>query len=187
LTRHGSGLHVLAAPPAIERSRFTSEQISEGLEVIRSVFSCVVLDLPHDLDPSTVTALDGSDDVLYMVGLSVPAVRVSAAGLQALKHIGIEQRKIKVVVSRADAREDVSLKQAREALGLSVFWRIPNDYPTVVSSVNDGTPFVLSSPRSEIARNIRQLGEKLSQGPVSGAEGTAKATSLLRRVLPYAI
>jgi pilus assembly protein CpaE len=187
LARHASGLHLLAAPPAIERSRFTSEQITEGLEVIRSLFSCVVLDLPHDLEPATITALDESDDVLYMVGLNVPAVRVGAAGLQALRHLGIDQRKIKVVVSRADAREDVSLRQAREALGVPVFWRIPNDYPTVISSVNDGTPFVLSAPRSEIARNIRQLGEKLSQGPDPRNKARAEATSLLRRVLPHAI
>jgi pilus assembly protein CpaE len=187
LVRHASGLHVLAAPPAIERSHFSPEQMREGLEVIRSHFACVVLDLAHDLDPGTISALEESDDVLYMVGLSVPAVRVAAAGLQAMKHLGIDQRKLKVVVSRADAREEVSLRQAREALGVPVFWRVPNDYPTVLSSINEGTPFVLSSPRSEIARNIRQLGEKLSQGLEPRNKAKAEATSLLRRVLPHAI
>jgi pilus assembly protein CpaE len=187
LARHPSGLHVLAAPPTVERSRFTPEQIREGLEVIRSHFAHVVLDLPHDLDPGTIAALEESDEILYMVGLNVPAVRAAAAGLQAMKHLGIDNRKLKVVVSRADAREEVSLRQAREALGVPVFWRIPNDYPTVLSSINEGAPFVLSSPRTEIARSIRQLGEKLSHGSDTRNKTKAESTSLLRRVLPNAI
>ncbi len=186
LARHASGLNVLAAPLSIERSHFTPEQIREGFEVIRSHFAHVVVDLPHDLDPSTIAALEESDEVLFMVGLNVSAVRVAAAGLQAMRHLGIDRGKLKVVVSRADAREEVTLRQAREALGAPVFWRIPNDYPTVLSSINEGAPFVLSSPRTEIARSIRQLGEKLRNGPETRGRA-AESTSLLRRVLPSAI
>jgi pilus assembly protein CpaE len=187
LARHASGLNVLAAPAEIARSRFTPEQVREGLEVIRSHFAYVILDLPHDLDPGTTTALEESDEVLFMVGLNVPAVRAAAAGLQAMKHLGIDHRKLKVVVSRADAKEEVSLRQAREALGVPISWRIPNDYPTVLSSINEGTPFVLSSPRTEVARSIQQLCEKLRQGPETRSKMKAESTSLLRRVLPHAI
>jgi pilus assembly protein CpaE len=184
LVRHKSGLHVLAAPATIERGRFTPEQIREGLGVIRKYFSRVVLDLPHDLDPGTTSALEDSDEILYMVGLNVPAVRNAGAGLQAMKHLGIDQRKIKVVVSRADSREEVSLRQAREALGVPVFWRIPNDYGTVLSSINEGEPFVVSSPRTEVARSVRQLGDKLSQDLEKGGTVHTGSPSLFRRVLP---
>jgi pilus assembly protein CpaE len=113
-------------------------------------------------------------------------VRAAAAGLTALRQLGIDNRKLKVVVSRADANEEVTLRQAREALGAPVFWRIPNDYPTVLSSINQGIPLVLSSPRTEIARNLKELREKLR----SGTETRGKerdALSLLRRVLPYGV
>jgi len=186
LARHESGLHVLAAPSQVERSHFSPEQIREGLGVIRSHFAHVVIDLPHDLDPGTIAALEESSDILYLVGLNVPAVRAAAAGLTALRQLGIDNRKLKVVVSRADADEEVSLRQAREALGAPVFWRIPNDYPTVLSSINQGTPLVLSSPRTEIARNLRELTEKLRSGTeTKGKE--REALSLLRRVLPYGV
>ena len=187
LVRHASGLNVLAAPTTIERSHFTPEQIREGLDVIRSHFAHVVLDLPHDLDPGTIVGLEESDEILYLVGLNVPAVRAAAAGLLALRHLGIDQRRLKVVVSRADAQEEVSLRQAREALGVSVFWRIPNDYPTVLTSINEGKPFVLSSPRTDIARSVRQLSDKLNHGPDVRGKAKAEATSLLRRVIPHAI
>ena len=187
LVRHASGLNVLAAPTTIERSHFTPEQIREGLDVIRSHFAHVVLDLPHDLDPGTIVGLEESDEILYLVGLNVPAVRAAAAGLLALRHLGIDHHKLKVVVSRADAQEEVSLRQAREALGVPVFWRIPNDYPTVLTSINEGKPFVLASPRTDIARSVRQLSDKLNHGPDVRGKAKTEATSLFRRVIPNAI
>lgn len=186
LARHESGLHVLAAPSQVERSHFSPEQIREGLGVIRSHFAHVVIDLPHDLDPGTIAALEESSDILYLVGLNVPAVRAAAAGLTALRQLGIDNRKLKVVVSRADANEEVTLRQAREALGAPVFWRIPNDYPTVLSSINQGAPLVLSSPRTEIARNLRELTGKLRSGTDTKGKDR-EGFSLLRRVLPYGV
>ena len=184
LARHASGLQVLSAPSQVERSRFTPEQVREGLGVIRSHFAHVVIDLPHDLDPGTIAALEESNDVLYLVGLNVPAVRAAAAGLTALRQLGLDNRKLRVVLSRADSDEEVSLRQAREALGAPVFWRIPNDYPTVLSSINQGTPLVLSSPRTEIARNLKELSGKLRHGIEAGRK-EREAPSFLRRVLPY--
>ena len=186
LAQHASGLQLLAAPSHVERSRFTPEQVREGLGVIRSHFAKVVIDLPHDLDPGTIAALEESNDVLYLVGLNVPAVRAAAAGLTALRQLGIDNRKLKVIVSRADSDEEVSLRQAREALGAPVFWRIPNDYPTVLSSINQGAPLVLSSPRTAIARNVRELSGKLRHGAGAGGK-EREAPSLLRRVLPYGV
>jgi pilus assembly protein CpaE len=186
LVRHASGLDVLAAPIAIERSRLGPDQIRDGLEVIRSYFAYVILDLPHDLDPGTIAALEESDEILYLVGLSVPAVRTASAGLHAFRHLGIDDRKVKVVVSRADAQEEVSLRQAREVLGRPIFWRIPNDYPTVLSSSNAGTPFVLSSPRTQIAKSLRHLSENLSRVASATRQGNkGEAASLIRRVLPF--
>ncbi len=184
LVRHASGLHVLPAPPAIERSRFSPEQVREGLDVIRSYFAHVVLDLPHDLDPGTIVALEESVEILYLVGLNVPAVRAASAGLHALRHLGIDHRKLKVVVSRADAQEEVSLRQAREALGMPIFWRVPNDYPTVLSSINEGTPFVIASPKTEISKSLRQLSDRMNH--MSEVTGNVKGepSALLRRVMP---
>ena len=182
LAQHSSGLNVLAAPAEIERSWFSPEQIHDGLEVVRTHFAHVVLDLPNDVDSGTVAALEDSDQILYLVGLNVAAVRVAAAGLAAFRHLGIDQPKVKPVVTRATAQEEVSLKQAREALGVPVFWRTPNDYPTVVSSINEGTPLVLAAPRTEIARNFRQLTESILRGVPAPGQSREALPSWFRRI-----
>ncbi len=184
LLPHPSGLLVLPAPPEVSRGGFDPVQVRAGLEFVRGIFNHIVLDLPHDVEPGTIAALEAADQILFVVALNVAALRAGAAGLAALRHLGIPSGKIKIVVARADAREGVNLKGAREALGMPIFWRIPNDYPTVIGSVNEGQPLVLTAARSEIARNIEQLGARLVRAPqAADAERRAGWMPSLRRLL----
>lgn len=183
LLRHPSGLLVLPAPAEASRPQFTPEQIRAGLAVVRSNFAHLVLDVPDDIEASTVAVLEEADQILYLVGLSVPALRASSAGLAALRYLGIDQRKLRVVVMRANAREEVDLKGVREALALPIFWRTPSDYPTVVASLNEGRPLVLAAPRSEIARNFKELGHRLSRNGSGKEEGQSWIPGIFRRVL----
>ena len=65
LVKHASGLWVLPGPTRIERSQLPAEQVQAALEIIRSHFGHVVLDLRHDFDPGTIAALEASDTILY--------------------------------------------------------------------------------------------------------------------------
>jgi pilus assembly protein CpaE len=168
LVRHGSGLWVLPGPQRMERIQFGAEPVRIGLEVMRSYFDHIVLDLRHDLDPGTVAALELSDTILYLTSLDVPAIRSAMAGLAAFRQLGVSQQRLKVVVMRDDTAEDMTTKQVRDALGLPIFWRVPNDYQAVMSSINTGNPVVLASPRSKIARSVTQLSDWVGQQKPSG-------------------
>lgn len=182
VVKHSSGLVVLPGPSRIERSHLVAEQVQAGLAMIRAHFDNVVLDLTHDMDPATITALEASDTILFLTGLNVSALRSGAAGLAAFRHLGLSVQKLKVVVMRDGTGEDVTIKHAREALGLPIYWRTPSDYPTVVASINNGTPVVTASPRSKVAKNIRDLSEQIARGQRPAAEpGTTRVASLARR------
>lgn len=183
LIKHASGLWVLPGPSGIERIQFTAEQVQAGLAIIRSHFDHVVLDLRHDVDPGTVAALEASDPIFFLTSLNVSALRAGAAGLAAFRQLGLDLQKVKIVVMREGAPEDVTFKQAREVLGLPIYWKTPSDYPAVVSSINSGQPVVTASPRSKVAKNLRQLAEMVPNGSGAGAEVPAKpSASRLRRV-----
>ncbi len=183
LAPHLSGLKVLPAPPATLGQGFTPERIAQGVDVIRSHFCHVVLDLPRGLEPGTVAALEAADEVLYLVGLNVPALRSAAANLAVLRNLGLDQRKLRLVVMRADSREDVAPNRVREVLNLPIYWRVPNDYPTVVASLNEGQPLLAASPRSEIARNVRRLVDTLSNNCPRKQGGKGWVPAVLRGLL----
>jgi pilus assembly protein CpaE len=183
LVKHGKGLWVLPGPPRMERAQLNAEQVHAGLEMIRAHFEHIVLDLRHDMDPGTIAGLEASDTILFLTSLNVSALRSGAAGLAAFRHLGMDLQKVKIVVMREDTGEDVTLKHAREALGLPIYWKTPSDYQAVVSAINSGHPVVTASPRSKIAKNLRQLAEMLPGGPGAPGEPSGKrSTSLLRLV-----
>jgi pilus assembly protein CpaE len=184
LTRHSSGLWVLPGPLRMERTQLNGEQVRAGLEIIRSHFDNVVLDLRHDTSPGTFAGLEASDAIVFLTNLEVSALRSGAAGLAGFRLLGIDSHKVKVVVMREDTGEDVTLKHAREALGVPVYWRTPSDYQAVVSAINTGKPVMTAAPRSKFARNLRQLAESLAgstPGP-KGASASKRASSLLGMV-----
>jgi pilus assembly protein CpaE len=180
LSKHPSGVWVLPGPSRMERIQLGAEPVRIGLEIMRAYFDQVVLDLRHDLDPGTGTALEVSDTILFLTGLDVAAVRAGRAALAAFRSLGINMQKVKVVVMREDTGEEVKAKHVKEALDAAVFWKIPNDYVSVVAAINSGDPVVTAAPRSKVARSVRALGEWLGQAASEGKSQQQKAFSLKR-------
>src|SRR5262249_40610137 len=175
---------ILPGPSRMERSHLAAEQVQAGLDVIRAHFGHIVLDLRHDMDPATIAALEASDTIVFLAGLDVSALRSGAAAIAAFPHLGLSLQKVKVVVRRGGTGNDVTTKHAREALGLPIHWRPPSDYPTVVASINSGTPVVTASPRSKIARNLRELAEQLARDRRPAAQSpTGRVASLAPRLV----
>jgi pilus assembly protein CpaE len=183
VVRHASGLVVLPGPTRIERGQLVAEQVQVMLEIIRSHFDHVVLDLRHDLDPGTIAALEASDTVFFLTSLTVSALRSAAAGLAAFRHLGLNPQRVKVVIMREGTGEDVTLKHAHETLGVPIHWRTPSDYPTVVSAINTGAPVVTASPRSKIARNLRELAGGLFSRPGAATRPAAGRSATLTRLI----
>src|SRR5262249_12852319 len=169
---------VLPGPTRMERTHLGAEQVRTGLEIIRSCFTNVVLDLRHDTDAGTIAALEASDTVLFLTGLDVCALRSGAAGLAMFRQLGLNLQKVQVIVMREGTGTDVTPKNARESLGVPITWKTPSDYHTMVASINSGQPVVTASPRSRIAKSLRQLAGTLMESATP-----VKSTSTLARLV----
>jgi pilus assembly protein CpaE len=183
LTRHASGLWTVPGPTRLERSQFSPEQVSGTIELLRTHFDHVLMDLRHDFDPGTVAALEASDVILFVTSLDVAALRSGAAALAAFRHLGLDTKKIKVVVMRDGTGDSVTIKHARNTLGLPIHWRTPSDYQTVVASINSGQPVVSASPRAKISKNLRALAETLCGDGRTG-EGPIRKRAFLSMAWP---
>jgi pilus assembly protein CpaE len=179
LTEHSSGLLVLPGPAPMNRVRLRREQVQAGIEILRSYFDRVVLDLPHDIDNATTAALEASDTIFFLVRQNVSALRLGTAGMGALRHLGIEPKKVKLVLTRESTGEDVTLKQVREMFGTPIHSSIPSDYSAVVNAINTGEPVVTALPRSKIAKSLRQLSHAVINH--QSAEGSEKQPAVLMR------
>jgi pilus assembly protein CpaE len=181
LTEYPDGLLVLPGPAPMALVELSPNQVQAGIEILRSHFDQVILDLPHDLGPATISALEASDTVLFLVKQNVSALRLGTSGLGAFRHLGLDLKKLRLVVMRESTGEDVTFTQVREMFGMPIYWKMPSDYSTVVSAINTGKPLVTALPRSKIARSLRQLTDTLAnQQPEKPS--LKRPASLLRRL-----
>lgn len=181
LTEYPDGLLVLPGPAPMAPVELSPNQVQAGIEILRSHFDQVILDLPHDLGPATTSALGASDTVLFLVKQNVSALRLGTSGLGAFRHLGLDLKKLRLVVMRERTGEDVTFTQIREMFGMPIYWKMPSDYSTVVSAINTGKPVVTALPRSKIAKSLRQMTDTLAnQQPEKPS--LKRPASLLRRL-----
>jgi Flp pilus assembly CpaE family ATPase len=111
------------------------------------------LPLPRRLKPPT--------RFFFLVSQNVSALRLGTAGIAALRRLGIDLKKVRLVVMRERTGEDPTFKQVRDMFGIPIFWKIPSDYSTVLAAINNGDPLVTAMPRSKLAKNLHQLSDTL--------------------------
>jgi pilus assembly protein CpaE len=163
IERHSSGVHVLSAPYHPERAEgVTVEHIRRILAFLRQHYDYVLIDTSKSLLPSTLAAFEQSDIVFVVTSPDLPSMRNIQRGLPLIRRalLGNEQQ-FRLVVNRHNGADAIPQPDIERTLGLKVFWNLSNDYEAVITSVNTGTPVVLSGD-SRYARDLRGLAAELT-------------------------
>ena len=158
-----TSLYVLADPPDIEQAEIiTSEDITTLINILRNVFSYIVIDTTSSFDAKTITALDNSDLILLISIINLPSIRNCQRCFDLFKKLGYSKDKIKLIINRYMDADDIKIEDVEEVLDHKVFFKIPNNYYTIINSINKGIPICDASPNSNICKSFKQLGALLS-------------------------
>lgn len=164
MTRHSSGPFILTEPLEVDEAvSITPDQVQRMLELLRRIFTYVVVDSAGQLAGCNLAILDSADLVLFNTTLSLPALKNTRRYLLALANKGHDRDRVKLVINRYLPKSDIQLKDAEKVLGVPVYQAIPNDYGDVVSSVNKGTPVVKLLPKSAVSKAILGLAERIKR------------------------
>lgn len=158
-----SSLYILADPPDIEQAEFiTSDDITTLINVLKNVFSYIIIDTNPGFDSKTITALDNSDLILLVSIINIPSIRNCQRCFELFKKLGYSKDKIKLIINRYMEADEIKLEDVEEVLDHKVFFKIPNNYYTIISAINKGVPVSDAMPNSNIAKGFRQLAALLS-------------------------
>lgn len=172
LARHArSGLAVLARPELPEDTqRVTAAGFNRLLSMLGRMFDFVVIDSMMSIDPLYAAAVAAADVNLIVMQLNVPSAKNAERFIGALRRMGIESSKVKVVVNRYVKKGcDIDPDEVERALGLKIAWTVPNDFKNAIEAINLGEPVVLRAPRSEISTSLLGLAQHLDVRPKSAA------------------
>ncbi len=158
-----TNLYVLADPPYLEQAEdITAEQIATLFSVLKQTFSYIVVDTSANFDGKTITALDQSDLILLITIVNLPAIRNCQRCLDLFERLGYEKDKTKIVLNRFMENEEIKVEDVEEVLDKKIYWKIPNNYFTIMSAINKGIPVGLVNPDSNISQSYRELAAMLS-------------------------
>jgi pilus assembly protein CpaE len=170
LTVHaGSGLSILARPDLPEDTgRVNQPGLHRLVGLLSRVFDYVVIDSMMSIAPLYNTVLQASDVNVIVMQLNVPSAKNAERFVGALRRMGCEGSKIKLVANRYVKKGwDIEPEEVERALGLSLSWMVPNDFKNAIAAINFGEPVVLRAPKSEMSQSLLGLAAMLN-----GKEGS---------------
>lgn len=162
LTKHSSGLSVLAAPGKFAPVQTIPEEIDKLLQIARQDFDYVVVDAGTRLDLADTTLFDQASTIYLITQVSIPELRNSNRLVS--EFFTKTSNKLEIVLNRFTPRSlGVDEEHITKALTRPATWRVPNDYATARRTQNTATP--LSLEDSPISRVIRQMARTASGLP----------------------
>jgi len=158
LSRHASGVHLLASPRTFADIAYvTPEGVDQALNLARAAFPYVVVDLDHGYRDVQVRAIRQADVILLILRLEFAALRNTRMALEHLEQLCIDKSRVRLVVNRFGQPKEVPAAKAEEALGVKIFHFVPDDPRAVNRSNNNGVPFVLEAPSAKVSRSVTRL------------------------------
>ena len=177
LTRHPSGLYLLAAAPHTgpDAATIPMEQVTAVLELLRSMYDVVIVDTPRVMGDATAAALAAASRISLLVELTLPHLRGYRRTLEVLESLEVPKERVEAVLAKdGNARAAVPLEEAQKTVELTVVHTLPRDDETALAAVNRGVPLAEVKSSSPLRKAIAELAETAMSKPQSGQE-TPKA------------
>lgn len=153
LTRHESGLMVLASSDTYGTHRSLERGAEKLLRILREQFAFVVVDAGSCSGNIPDTLFDMSDTIYLVTEVNLPALRNAR---RLISWFAGKENGIEVVLNRFNSREvEIDEESTAKALAKPVDWKIPNDYMAVRGAQNLGAPLVMQD--TPISRAVRQM------------------------------
>jgi pilus assembly protein CpaE len=155
--------YLLQAPDSAEDSLgIVASHIDNLLTIAVQDYDLVIVDLPLIVDALVMKALDRSDYIFTVMQSMVPYMRAVTKMSNLLNKLGVDRKKVKIVLNRVDPSIDISIAKMEDAIQAKIDFTITNEYAIVAKSVNIGRPVLLLEPENKICDNLRVLAGSLT-------------------------
>ena len=154
LTKHSSGLSVLAAPREFTQVQTPNDAIDKLLAVARLNYDWVVVDIGSRVDLRGTSLFEESATIYLITQVGVSELR--NANRVISQFFPTRGRRLQIVINRYSPSallfDDTHITKA---LTQPAQWKIPDDFATARRTQNTATPIALGD--SPISRAIRQM------------------------------
>lgn len=163
-------LYILSDPSYIEQSEsITPQQIESLFKTLKKSFPYIVVDMSSNIDPNSLKILDCSDLVLFTTIVNIPAIRNAQRCLNLFKSRRYPADKVKIIINRFMENDEITVEDIETTLGEKIYWKIPNNYFSIMESINKGLTVSEVNTNSNISNSFRNLASRISDDIVESS------------------
>ncbi len=127
LTKHSSGVYLLAAPKRIEEGELISDStVGTVIDFMRDMFDFVIVDGGHHLDENSVSAWERSNHLIYVLNQSVISVRSAWRFIDVFERLSLAVEP-HFLLNRFQLTHSITQKQVENTLGRPMYVNILRD------------------------------------------------------------
>ena len=161
-------LHVLTAPAdMLPLDLITPEDISRVIEMARSHFDYVVVDMPSTLVQWTETVLHAAHIYFATIELDMRSAQNTLRFKRALQSEELPAEKLRYVLNRAPKFTDLSgkgrVKRMAESLEINIEVSLPDGGKPITQGADHGLPLAASAPKNPLRREIAKLAASIHE------------------------
>ena len=175
LLTYNDKLHVMTAPSElIPLDIVGPEEIEKIIEIARTNFDYVVIDMPSSVVMWTETILNAAHVFFATCELDMRSAQNTLRMIRALKGEGLPYQKLRYVLNRAPGFTDLSgksrVKRMAESLDIKIEVLMPDGGKQVVQSNDHGMPLADTAAKNPLRKEIQKLAESIHETNLSVAE-----------------
>lgn len=166
LTKHDSGLYLLAAGKRVEDTEMvTDSAVQHILETMRQMFDFVIVDCGNYVHEQSVAVWENTDRLLYALDQSIGGARCAWRFINLFQRLKLSGPKLQLVLSRYMLNHPVSAEQLAQTLVRPFFATVPSDDKTMERVEMSGQDLWHVAPNAPLTKSYESLAAKLAEKP----------------------
>jgi pilus assembly protein CpaE len=165
LLKHKSGVWLMPGAVGVEESELISSHTMDLVwPAVQTLAPYLIIDAGNHFSDPTLTILERADIILLVLAPELASVNASYQALKVFNDLGFPADKVLPVVNRVISQNTLDVTKIASGLKKQIFVEIPYDSKAMVKAINQGTPHILTSPKSEVSQAISSMAYRLSSG-----------------------
>ena len=169
-------LQVLTAPSElIPLDMINQEDVQKIIDVARTNFDYVIIDMPQSVVMWTETVLNAAHIFFAMTELDMRSAQNTLRMIRALKGEDLPYQKFRYVLNRAPGFTDLNgksrVKRMAESLDIKIELLMPDGGKQVVQSNDHGVPLSEVAAKNPLRKEIQKLAQSVHETNVEAVEG----------------
>ncbi len=163
LSKHESGLYLLAAPKRIEEAELVSDvTVGTVIDLMRQLFDYVIIDCGDHIDENAVAAWERSEHLFYVLEQSITSARCAWRFLDLFERLGLTSLQPRFLLNRHRSAHPITDKQIESTLGRELYARIPADEHALERAEVTAKYLWQVAPASALAQSLEELARRIA-------------------------